>query len=527
MAKNQLTSPALRDGEVRRADLCTTVAADAVIAKVIAGTGGISITQTGAAAGTGDVTINLTAATNIAITDNNSLNVSVFPVWVDTTLGGGNYPPKISSTKISFNPSTGLLSLAGGITYGGKITAGVDTADSKLAIGSMEFHAHGLNNNWIADNLYYSAAVRYRAAGYGSFIRFLNGQISLHNWINGAAGAAVTTEAKYQFKADYLGGVAMGGTMTSYTPGDYTGCAMVVKLGVAIGGVTDPGAGNLSIGAVPSIGLGTYCGLIIGNTALIAPKTIATGNFFHLAQNVLYDGFFWRTIVAEAGTSYVQAGGRHSWVTCASGGAGGIATLNERMRLYESGGLFLGITPADPGVGNLWVSGGLAIGGSIAPVANRLSVETTSTGDQTLISLRTPNAVGNHAALDFSINNAGSDLAVARIRSNYLSSGSIGLSFHTYSSGLGERMRLYPTGGLCVGSTLTDPGVNYISVFGGYKVAGTQVVRAQMPSWGLPTGTLSRAALSNASAQAAFNQALMALITDLHISGGGHGLIGP
>ena len=61
-----------------------------------------------------------------------------------------------------------------------------------------------------------------------------------------------------------------------------------------------------------------------------------------------------------------------------------------------------------------------------------------------------------------------------------------------------------------------------INLSGVYKVGGTQVLGTRKTGWGAPTGTLNRAALTNASTQAQFNQALMALITDL-VS---HGAIG-
>ncbi len=61
-----------------------------------------------------------------------------------------------------------------------------------------------------------------------------------------------------------------------------------------------------------------------------------------------------------------------------------------------------------------------------------------------------------------------------------------------------------------------------INVSGVYKNAGVQVLGPRATGWGTPTGTLNRAALTNASTQAQFNQALMALITDLV----GHGAIG-
>lgn len=48
-----------------------------------------------------------TNATNTAITDDTTTNATMYPTWVTTTTG--NLPQKVSSTKLSFNPSTGRL----------------------------------------------------------------------------------------------------------------------------------------------------------------------------------------------------------------------------------------------------------------------------------------------------------------------------------------------------------------------------------------------------------------------------------
>ena len=51
-----------------------------------------------------------TNATNTAITDDTTTNASVYPTWVTSTTG--NLPQKTSSTKMSFNPSTGALTVS-------------------------------------------------------------------------------------------------------------------------------------------------------------------------------------------------------------------------------------------------------------------------------------------------------------------------------------------------------------------------------------------------------------------------------
>jgi len=48
-----------------------------------------------------------TNATNIGITDDTATTSAVYPVWV--TANTGNLPAKVTSTKLSFKPSTGAL----------------------------------------------------------------------------------------------------------------------------------------------------------------------------------------------------------------------------------------------------------------------------------------------------------------------------------------------------------------------------------------------------------------------------------
>jgi len=57
-----------------------------------------------------------TNATNTAITDDTSTATAVYPTWV--TANTGNLPQKVTSTKLSFVPSTGALTATGGISGG-------------------------------------------------------------------------------------------------------------------------------------------------------------------------------------------------------------------------------------------------------------------------------------------------------------------------------------------------------------------------------------------------------------------------
>ena len=57
-----------------------------------------------------------TDAINIGITDDTSTNADYYPVWV--TNSTGNLPAKVTSTKLKFNPSSGSMTVTGGIGGG-------------------------------------------------------------------------------------------------------------------------------------------------------------------------------------------------------------------------------------------------------------------------------------------------------------------------------------------------------------------------------------------------------------------------
>lgn len=59
---------------------------------------------------------NATNATNTGITDDTTTNASMFLTWVTATTG--NLPQKVASTKLTFNPSSGVLTCTGGVTGG-------------------------------------------------------------------------------------------------------------------------------------------------------------------------------------------------------------------------------------------------------------------------------------------------------------------------------------------------------------------------------------------------------------------------
>lgn len=89
-----------------------------------------------ATADSSTTTTTATNATNTAITDDTTTNATTYPTWV--TANTGNLPQKVSSTKLSFNPSTGAFSSTSFIGAGTGLTG---TAAS-LTAGSVTTNAN-------------------------------------------------------------------------------------------------------------------------------------------------------------------------------------------------------------------------------------------------------------------------------------------------------------------------------------------------------------------------------------------------
>jgi hypothetical protein len=67
-------------------------------------------------AGSATTATTATNATNVAVTDDTSTATDMYLSWVTST--SGNLPIKVSSTKLKFNPSTGVLTATGGVLGG-------------------------------------------------------------------------------------------------------------------------------------------------------------------------------------------------------------------------------------------------------------------------------------------------------------------------------------------------------------------------------------------------------------------------
>ncbi len=95
---------------------------------------------------TGTISGTATAASTVTIVDNTTLNATVYPTWV--TAATGNLPETVSSTKLTFHPSTGVLTatgfagplvgnVTGNVTGNASGTAATVTGAAQAAITSV------------------------------------------------------------------------------------------------------------------------------------------------------------------------------------------------------------------------------------------------------------------------------------------------------------------------------------------------------------------------------------------------------
>lgn len=177
---------------------------------------------------TGDQTTvsgNAGSATTVAVTDDTSTNATMYPTWVTTTTG--NLPVKVSSTKLTFNPTTGLtltdLNLALGTTTGTKIGTATTqklsfynstpivqptaTTDLGTVLSNLGLRAAGT-----AYPLTTSGAVTFTG---NSNIRYINMTSTDSTYNDGQIRIKANTYGATQPQVRFVGAVTPGGVMMS------------------------------------------------------------------------------------------------------------------------------------------------------------------------------------------------------------------------------------------------------------------------------------------------------------------------
>jgi len=131
-----------------------------------------------------------TNATNTAITDDTTTATSVYPTWVTTTTG--NLPQKTSSTKLSFVPSTGVLTATSYAGSGSSLT-GIVTSNV-AGTGVSVSGATGAVTISIGQAVGTSASVQFGSFGVGTAASGTTGEIRATNNVT----AYYSSDAKFK-----------------------------------------------------------------------------------------------------------------------------------------------------------------------------------------------------------------------------------------------------------------------------------------------------------------------------------------
>lgn len=171
----------------------------------VANLAGNATTATSATtAGSATTATTATNATNVAVTDDTTTNATYYPALV--TANSGNLPHKVSSTKLTFNPSTGQLAA---VTFAGAGTGLTGTA-AGLSIGGNAATATNATTAGNATNLGGVAASGYARSGPNTDITSLGALTSINGGpLAGLRNAIINGNFGVNQRA-YVSGAAVG-----------------------------------------------------------------------------------------------------------------------------------------------------------------------------------------------------------------------------------------------------------------------------------------------------------------------------
>jgi hypothetical protein len=269
-------------------------------------------------------------ATSVAITDDATTNATMYPLW--STATGGQYAPKTSSTKWTFNPSTGLMTVP--------------------SISSQFNGTLGLTTPA-------AAAVTTLSA---------SGQITSTLATGTAPFSITSTTVVPNLNVSQLlsGTWAIPGAIGSTTPNTGAFTTLTTTSNAAVGTTSSSwGSGfrAIEVGAQ-------------GNAYFSANS----GSFNSLlTNNAYFDGSNWKYVRSSAATHIEQITGSLKFMTAPSGTAGNTITWTQRLLVDTNGATAtaLTLTSATPTVAASQVGFGTttattvgAAGAASAPPAN-------------------------------------------------------------------------------------------------------------------------------------------------------------
>ena len=207
-------------------------------------TGALSATTfVGALTGNATTATTATNAINVGITNDTTSNVTVYPTW--STATSGNAPTKISNTKLTFNPSTGVLTATG-------------------FVGALTGNASSSTNATNSSNVGITNDIATNAAHYPTFVTGTSG--NLPNKVS-------STKLSFNPSTGVLTAIGFNGDLVGDVTGNVSGTAANVTGVVA---ATKGGTGQ-SVYAIGDI-------LYASSTTAVARLAAAAAN------NVLVSG---------------------------------------------------------------------------------------------------------------------------------------------------------------------------------------------------------------------------------------------
>lgn len=290
-----------------------------------------------------------TNATNSAITNDTATNASMFPTWV--TANTGNLPLKVTSTKLFFNPSTGLLTSTGFSGSGANIT-GVPISTGVSGLGTGAATALAVNVGSAGAFVTFNGALGTPSSGTltnATGLPISTGLTGAGTGVLTALGVNVSTAGAFVVNGGALG-TPSSGTLTSATGLPIStgltgaGTGVLTALGVNVGSVgafiTFNGAGGTpssmtltNATGLPVAGGGTGLATLTANNVILGNGTsavafVAPGT----SGNVLTsNGTTW-TSAAPAASLVVNT-------SLVSGGAAGNLLYTDGTKLQASTGI--------------------------------------------------------------------------------------------------------------------------------------------------------------------------------------------
>jgi len=300
----------------------------------------------------GTLSGNSSSSNTTAITDNNSTNATYYPLWV-TNSGGGFQSLNTSSSKITFNPSSGSLTTS---TFVGALTGNATTAstlqtprtingvafDGSANISISTASANYLNTGygltgtayngaltqtWTVDTTkiiaqtdtaaYYGVATKtfVRTTGASTYVPLAGSTSSVPitgnlvfsnnpNLYSNATSGGSTIDAGIQLS---------GATKTVYLLYNNTNAAILNSTGFTLGSTSGTGTGALYAGAITSSSTGLFGSGVGGSTSIAL--TVNAGSSAIPSLNFTTGASLQGEISAYGGIMYIGTNGNTTALT--------------------------------------------------------------------------------------------------------------------------------------------------------------------------------------------------------------------